>query len=228
MDILNPLYLKARKLIRTSAEPNSVVYLATPDPKRDDKFITIAVPIENLAEVIGALSTVVTDGVTITGDGTPGNPLVANLPAAPTVVDISSAQIVNSSAVEIPLLPALPAEQYYADLRIILEYHPNTTDFDWNDNVSFNIWDSDYAVIGQFPATFLNQTPQYNLTYRYLEIAGFGAYSQGGLPFEPSSYMHFAPGKAISLSPGFNPPNSMVGDGTIRAIMTYTVRTLGA
>jgi len=79
MDILNPLYLKANNLIRTNAEPGSIVFLATPDPRRDDKFLTIGVPIENLASVIGALETVAVDGVTITGDGTPGNPLTVNI-----------------------------------------------------------------------------------------------------------------------------------------------------
>jgi hypothetical protein len=79
MDILNALYLKAQGLIRTSAEPNSIVYLSTPDPRRDDKYLTIGVPIENLAAVIGALQTVAVDGVTITGDGTPGNPLTVNI-----------------------------------------------------------------------------------------------------------------------------------------------------
>lgn len=79
MDILNALYLKAQGLIRTSAEPNSIVYLSTPDPRRDDKFLTIGVPIESLAAVIGALQTVAVDGVTITGDGTPGNPLAVSI-----------------------------------------------------------------------------------------------------------------------------------------------------
>jgi hypothetical protein len=79
MDILNSLYLKSLGLIRTTAEPGSIVFVSTPDSRRDDKFLTIAVPIENLASVIGALETVAVDGVTITGDGTPGNPLTVNI-----------------------------------------------------------------------------------------------------------------------------------------------------
>lgn len=79
MDILNAAYLKAQGLIKTTAEPNSIVYLSVPDPRRDDKYLTIGVPIENMASVIGALQTVAVDGVTITGDGTPGNPLTVNI-----------------------------------------------------------------------------------------------------------------------------------------------------
>ena len=80
MDILNWLYLAKNKFVRTtpSSDKDLMVFGAkVGTTKRGDLYQNYAMSIEDLGNEIGGIKTVAVDGVTITGDGTPGDPLVA-------------------------------------------------------------------------------------------------------------------------------------------------------
>jgi len=74
---------------------------------------------------------VVTDGVTITGSGTAGDPLVAagGSEYTETIVNISSAQILAMGTTPIELLPAPGAGMYYDVDRVVLENIAVTTGY---------------------------------------------------------------------------------------------------
>lgn len=78
MDILNFIsWLKGGRIVKTIDPSQSLIPIATRDSKRDDQWLTNAITAEDLGDQIGGLQTVSVDGVTITGNGTPGNPLVS-------------------------------------------------------------------------------------------------------------------------------------------------------
>lgn len=83
MDILNWLYLAKNKFVRTTpgSEKDLMIFGAkVGTSKRGDLYQNYAMSIEDLGTQIGGLQTVAVDGVTITGDGTLGDPLVASVP----------------------------------------------------------------------------------------------------------------------------------------------------
>jgi hypothetical protein len=82
MDILNFIsWIRGGRQV-TSVDPDkTLVPIGIKDSRRDDGYLAAAITVEDFANQVGGLQTVAVDGVTITGDGTPGDPLVA---AAPT------------------------------------------------------------------------------------------------------------------------------------------------
>jgi hypothetical protein len=78
MDILNFIsWIKGGRVVNTVDQVKTLIPLGVKDNKRDDGYIACAISVEDLAAQIGGLQTVAVDGVTITGNGTSGNPLVA-------------------------------------------------------------------------------------------------------------------------------------------------------
>jgi hypothetical protein len=93
MDILNFIsWIRGRRQV-TSVDPaKTLLPVGIKDPKRDDEYIAGAITVEDFATQVGGLQTVAVDGTTIVGNGTPSNPLVANIPPIPP-----SANIYNSN-----------------------------------------------------------------------------------------------------------------------------------
>jgi hypothetical protein len=79
MDILNFIsWIKGKRVVTTVDPTKTLIPLGIKDGRRDDEYLAGAITYDDLANQIGGLQTVTVDGVTITGNGTPGNPLVAS------------------------------------------------------------------------------------------------------------------------------------------------------
>jgi hypothetical protein len=78
MDILNFIsWIASKRRIVTSAPDDALVPIGIRTETRDDKYTTVGITASNFANQVGGLQTVSVDNVTITGNGTPANPLVA-------------------------------------------------------------------------------------------------------------------------------------------------------
>jgi hypothetical protein len=78
MDILNFIsWIKGGRVVNTVNPSKTLLPVGLKDNRRDDAYLAGAISVEDLAAQIGGLQTVAVDGVTITGNGTSGNPLVA-------------------------------------------------------------------------------------------------------------------------------------------------------
>jgi len=84
MDILNFIsWIRGGRVV-SSVDPNkTLIPVGLKDGRRDDDYLAGVISVTDLAAQVGGLQTVAVDGVTITGDGTPGDPLVASTPAPP-------------------------------------------------------------------------------------------------------------------------------------------------
>jgi hypothetical protein len=83
MDILNFIsWIKGKRVVTTVDPAKTLLPVGIKDPKRDDEYIAGAISVEDFATQVGGLQTVAVDGTTIVGDGTPSNPLVANIPSS--------------------------------------------------------------------------------------------------------------------------------------------------
>lgn len=226
MDILNPLYLKAQGLIRNSADPNSIVYLSIPNSKRDDKFLTVGVPIEKLAEVIGALTEVKTDGVTITGNGTLLDPLVASggeSEYTEDIINISSAQILSMGTNPIKLLPNLTdLNSYYVIDKIVIEGYQVTTSYDFSSGELVSLYFGGRAINirpNDFNSGFEN-------TKSAIVITGFGNPQSGATNGYDDDYnlypIYYQGDSQLELST-YNLTNPRGGDGTMIIKIYYKV-----
>jgi hypothetical protein len=78
MDILNFIsWIKSGRVVTTVDPTQTLLPVGLKDSRRDDGYLAGAISVEDFANQVGGLQTVAVDGVTITGDGTPGDPLVA-------------------------------------------------------------------------------------------------------------------------------------------------------
>jgi hypothetical protein len=80
MDILNFIsWIASKRRVVTSVPDDALVPVGIRTEPRDDKYTTVGIKKSDLADEItsGLLSIVSVDGVTITGNGTQANPLVA-------------------------------------------------------------------------------------------------------------------------------------------------------
>jgi hypothetical protein len=78
MDILNFIsWIRGGRQVTTVDPAKTLLPVGLKDPKRDDGYLAGAISVADFAAQVGGLQTVSVDGVTITGDGTSGNPLVA-------------------------------------------------------------------------------------------------------------------------------------------------------
>lgn len=84
MDILNFIsWIRGGRQVTTVDPAKTLLPVGLKDGRRDDDYLAGAISVTDFAAQVGGLQTVAVDGVTITGDGTPGDPLVAATPAAP-------------------------------------------------------------------------------------------------------------------------------------------------
>lgn len=143
------------------------------------------------------------------------------LPAAPTTttVNISSAQILAMGSTPIELLPAAGVGKYYDDVKVILEYTHGTTNYSLGGDL-INVRSEDnykYIALTNIGA-LQNENRATTLILRGSDVDGVNGFVQGGWR---------AMNKAIVLDT-YNNTNPTLGDGTLRAIITYTTRTFGA
>ena len=68
--------IRGRK-IKTTLDNSDLIPIGVRDPRFDGNYQPSAIEFADLQAQVGGLQTVAVDGITITGDGTPGNPLIA-------------------------------------------------------------------------------------------------------------------------------------------------------
>ena len=142
---------------------------------------------------------------------------VNNLPAAPTttVVNISSAQILSMGSNPVELLPAAGVGKYYDISHFILEYTHVSMVYDNSNFQQFEIVgdrENQYFVYNNVSSDIILNSE--NRWFRY--------------PTSPDSTSpSFSLNGEVSIgtNTGLNPT---LGDGTLRVIITYTLRTFGA
>lgn len=138
---------------------------------------------------------------------------VNNLPAAPTtaIVNISSAQILAMGSSPIELLPAPGVGKYYDIEKIILEYTYGTTAYSNAPQPMPSMGNFYSEIVVGFLTSTNNDV---------VIINDFGR--------EPNSnYQNNIINQSLTLG-DYNGTNPTLGDGTLRAIITYTTRTFGA
>ena len=97
MDILNFIsWIKGGRQVTTVDPSKTLLPVGLKDGRRDDDFLAGAITVADLSAQIGGLQTVSVDGTTITGDGTPGDPLVA-IGGGPVVDSEGNLIVANSS-----------------------------------------------------------------------------------------------------------------------------------
>lgn len=78
MDILNFIsWVKGGRQVTAVDPARTLLPVGLKDGRRDDSYLAGAISVADFASQIGGLQTVAVDGTTITGDGTPGDPLIA-------------------------------------------------------------------------------------------------------------------------------------------------------
>ena len=105
MDILNFIsWIKGGRVVTTVDPTQTLLPVGLKDSRRDDGYLAGAISVEDFANQVGGLQTVAVDGVTITGDGTPGDPLVA---AGGSSYTVYSAIITQNGAGNAPIATVL-------------------------------------------------------------------------------------------------------------------------
>jgi hypothetical protein len=81
MDILNFIsWIKGGRVVTTVDPAKTLIPVGLKDDRRDDGYLAGVISVQDFASQLGGLQTVAVDGVTITGNGTLSNPLVATIP----------------------------------------------------------------------------------------------------------------------------------------------------
>lgn len=142
------------------------------------------------------------------------------LPAAPTttVVNISSAQILAMGTTPIELLPAAGVGKYY-DWELILEYTHVSTNYTFTNYLWLFGDTEEYGLVyDQFIKSGANRVAKFSSDSKGYNTTGAGSanYVFGDSLNSP-----------LKLST-YDASNPTLGDGTLRAIITYTTRTFGA
>ena len=137
------------------------------------------------------------------------------MPVAPTTttVNITSAEILTMGTTPIELLPALGGSKYYDIEKIIFEYSFITTPYALVDKIMVFGTNTTYAIIKDNLIT---------------EPTNMQAVMSTPI-IDPSVSPYFADPLNVSITLTIdNGTNPTDGDGTLRAIITYTVRSFGA
>jgi hypothetical protein len=139
--------------------------------------------------------------------------VVNAMPESPTtaIVNISSAQILAMGTTPVELLPAPGVGKYYDIEKVILEYNYNS--------VGYSNAPQPMPSMGNFyqeiSVSFLSSASN-----DVVIINDFGRDPQG-------IYERYIINQKLELG-DYNGANPTLGDGTLRVIITYTVRTFGA
>lgn len=187
---------------------------------------------KNLNGIVTSIDTV-NDLITIQNDLIALEATVDALPAAPTttVVNISSAQILNMTTTPITLLSAPGVNKYYDIEKVILEYTYGTSIYDVSSNTWVRCYFSSLGAISSTPLYIVEAQSLFEQASSRVVIA-----ERSGKENTISTYpRQFEDANSIvdlnteflissSASIGAFTP----GDGTLRAIITYTTRTFGA
>jgi len=127
------------------------------------------------------------------------------------IVNISSAQILAMGTTPVELLPAPGVGKYYDIEKVILEYNYNS--------VGYSNAPQPMPSMGNFyqeiSVSFLSSASN-----DVVIINDFGRDPQG-------IYERYIINQKLELG-DYNGANPTLGDGTLRVIITYTVRTFGA
>lgn len=143
--------------------------------------------------------------------------VVNAIPESPTtaIVNITSAQILAMGSVGIELLPAPGVNAYYDVHKMVIEYTHNTTAYTIADPfINFGL------QLSSINSNILTQG--FNQAYI---VSGSAAYVDGveEVVWVGNSLLNGSLGIYT-----WNGTDPTLGDGTMRAIITYTVRTFGA
>ena len=130
------------------------------------------------------------------------------------IVDISSAEILTLGGVPVELLPDPGLKQYYNILNIVLEYNPGAVGYAMPGQKPIRLQGCYEQAISYKLITGLK--PQYSLVNTSLSaITNEFTYYSLTIPFS----------KSLQL---FTADTPLLGDGTLRAIISYEIRTFGA
>lgn len=142
---------------------------------------------------------------------------VANPYPAPTttVVNISSAQILAMGTTPIELLPAPGVGMYYDIETVVIEFTPLTTPYTTTSSQMYITQSNDMAY---FPTLIGNVINSQLIIPRSLIVFDGVTYSSTYIPDQNSEVKLW----------NYDGDNPTLGDGTLRAIITYTIRTFGA
>lgn len=142
---------------------------------------------------------------------------VANPYPAPTTVevDITSAQILAMGTTPIELLPAPGAGKYYDVEKIVLEYTHVTTAYTTTSTQLYLTQGNDMCY---FPTLITNTSNDQYVIGRELNVFDGGVFSSVYKPIVNESLKLW----------NYDGDNPTLGNGTLRATITYTTRTFGA
>jgi hypothetical protein len=136
-----------------------------------------------------------------------------------TIVNISSSQILNMGTTPIELLPAAGVNKYYDIEQITFEYTYGTT--------SYNVPDSEFIRLSDY------STINFSITERVISneentitiVKDFYSVQDGVVDVTFVGITSVVLNKGLYLEPIAGSPTN--GDGTMRAIIKYKVKTFG-
>lgn len=136
-----------------------------------------------------------------------------------TIVNISSTQILSAGTQPIELLPAPGVGKYY-NWDITLEYLHNTTPY--NTTSSILVGDVD-----NYSAAIMHSSIITSNVNQVITVSSKAKYGEAGVENGVTVGYSMGLNKGVYLFT-YTQANPTLGDGTIRAIIAYTVRTFGA
>jgi hypothetical protein len=97
-NLTNFFNLIVGRRIKTQLEPSDLIAVGTKQSPALGDYKPTAIKFEDLKEQLGGLQTVAVDGVTINGDGTLGNPLIAAIPSfAVNYSNVAFVDVINGN-----------------------------------------------------------------------------------------------------------------------------------
>lgn len=178
--------------------------------------------------VNGTLSATTISGGTFYGDGSN----LTNINGySTTVVNISSAQILNMATTPIELLPAPGVNKYYDIDKIILEYTYGTSIYDVPSNTWVRCYFSSLGAAASSPIYIVEAQTLFEEASNRVVIAERTGFQNtiASYPRQTENANSIVDLNTQFLMNSFGSIGVFTpGDGTLRAIITYTIRTFGA